>query len=94
MTRLHLTSPLDEVMGWTVDYGDVKQLFKPVYNQIDHHLLNEISDLPDGNIAEFLRWMRSHVGDALPQMDRIDMYETPGSGAMLSWGELGPALPT
>jgi len=39
MIRLHLTSPLDEVMGWTVDYGDVKQLFKPVYNQIDHHLL-------------------------------------------------------
>ena len=25
LVRLHLTAPLDKVMGWTVDYGDVKE---------------------------------------------------------------------
>ena len=31
--------------------------------------------------------------ERLPQLDRIDLYETPGCGAVLSWGEQGPALP-
>ena len=42
LLRLHLTAPLDEVLGWTVDYGDVKALFKPIYAQLDHHRLNEL----------------------------------------------------
>jgi 6-pyruvoyltetrahydropterin/6-carboxytetrahydropterin synthase len=29
----------------------------------------------------------------LPQLDRIDLYQTPGCGAVLSWGQHGPALP-
>ena len=37
LLRLHLSAPLDQVLGWTVDYGDVKALFKPVYERLDHH---------------------------------------------------------
>jgi 6-pyruvoyltetrahydropterin/6-carboxytetrahydropterin synthase len=34
--RLHLTAPLDEVLGWTVDYGEVKARFEPIYRELDH----------------------------------------------------------
>ena len=27
-------------------------------------------------------------------LDRIDLHQTPGCGAVLCWGDLGPALPT
>jgi len=37
--------------------------------------------------------MRAESGDALPELDRIDLYETLGSGAFLQWGEKSPALP-
>ncbi|WP_242445782.1 6-pyruvoyl trahydropterin synthase family protein [Chromatium okenii] len=37
LLRLLLSAPLDAVLGWTVDYGDVKTLFTPVYRQLDHH---------------------------------------------------------
>jgi 6-pyruvoyltetrahydropterin/6-carboxytetrahydropterin synthase len=94
MIRLHLTAPLDEVMGWTVDYGDVKEVFKPVYKRLDHHLLNELPGLEDGDTSSLTRWIRGEVGKDLPQLDRIDLYEIPGCGAVLSWGEQGPALPT
>jgi len=93
LLRLHLTSPLDQVLGWTVDYGDVKTLFKPVYNQLDHHLLDELPGLPDADPATLVRWIRGGVTSALPQSDRIDLFETPGTGVSLCWGELGPALP-
>jgi 6-pyruvoyltetrahydropterin/6-carboxytetrahydropterin synthase len=40
--RLHLTAPLDEVMGWTVDFGDLKEVFNPVYQRLDHRPLHEL----------------------------------------------------
>ena len=91
--RLHLLAPLDQVMGWTVDYGDVKRLFDPVYKRLDHHRLDELPDLVDADAAHVLQWIRAQSADALPQMDRIDLYERQGCGAFLSWGPEAPALP-
>lgn len=93
LLRLHLTSPLDQVLGWTVDYGDVKTLFKPVYNRLDHHRLDELPGLVAADPASLVRWIRNEVSTVLPQMDRVDLYETPGTGVSLCWGRLGPALP-
>jgi 6-pyruvoyltetrahydropterin/6-carboxytetrahydropterin synthase len=93
LQRLHLTAPLDDVMGWTIDYGDVKELFKPTYAAIDHHLLNSLPELGEPTIANLLQWIRNQAAPSLPQLNRIDLFQTPGCGAMLSWGELGPALP-
>jgi 6-pyruvoyltetrahydropterin/6-carboxytetrahydropterin synthase len=94
LIRLHLTAPLDEVMGWTVDYGDVKEFFKPVYARLDHYLLNDLPGLDDTDSASLVRWVRNEVSPHLPQLDRIDLYETPGCGVLLCWGEQGPALPS
>jgi len=94
LLRLHLTAPLDQVLGWTLDYGDVKELFKPVYKRLDHHLLNDLPRLNDADPASLTLWMREEVASQLPQLDRIDLHETPGCGAVLCWGDLGPALPS
>lgn len=93
LLRLHLTSPLDAVMGWTVDYGDVKQLFTPLYQQLDHHCLNELPGLDEPDPPSLARWIRAQASPGLPQLDRIDLYETPGCGVVLSWGEHEPGLP-
>jgi 6-pyruvoyltetrahydropterin/6-carboxytetrahydropterin synthase len=94
LIRLHLTALLDDVMGWTVDYGDVKELFKPVYEQLDHHLLNKLPGIQDTDPTSVVKWIRNQMKGQLPQLDRIDLYETPGCGVQLCWGEQGPALPT
>jgi 6-pyruvoyltetrahydropterin/6-carboxytetrahydropterin synthase len=93
LVRLHLSAPLDNVLGWTVDYGDVKELFNPIYNQLDHHLLNDLPDLSDTGPANVLHWIRLQTQTSLPQLDRIDLFETPGCGVVLSWGASAPALP-
>lgn len=91
--RLHLHSHLDQVMGWTVDFGDVKRLFNPIFKQLDHHPLHLISGLNDADTASLVRWIKDQAAPLLPQLDRIDLYETRGCGAILSWGKFGPALP-
>ena len=83
--RLYLTAPLDEVMGWTVDYGEVKARFEPLYRQLDHHRLDQITGLQEPTLAELLRWMRERMAAVLPALDRIDLEQTPSCGAMLCW---------
>ena len=91
--RLHLLAPLDEVMGWTVDFGDVKEMFWPIFKRVDHRPLHELPglDQPDG--ASIANWIRREVSELLPAIDRIDLYETRGCGVILSWGGADVALP-
>ncbi len=91
--RLHVTSPLDQVLGWTVDYGDIKELFRPVYEVVDHHRLDQLEGMTDFTISDLLRWICASMTGVLPVLDRIDLYESPGCGAFLQWGENRPALP-
>lgn len=91
--RLHLSAPLDQVMGWTVDFGDVKAAFNPVFALLDHQPLHELGGLEDGDCASIARWIKAQTTNALPEIDRIDLYESPGCGVILSWGDQDPALP-
>ncbi|TCO82626.1 6-pyruvoyltetrahydropterin/6-carboxytetrahydropterin synthase [Plasticicumulans lactativorans] len=93
VVRLHLAAPLDTVMGWTVDYGEVKALFAPLYQQIDHHRLDALPGLDQADPASLAQWLRERLHAALPALDRIDLFETPACGVALCWGGLGPALP-
>ncbi|WP_242445343.1 6-pyruvoyl trahydropterin synthase family protein [Chromatium okenii] len=63
LLRLLLSAPLDAVLGWTVDYGDVKTLFTPVYRQLDHHRLDQ---LPQLKMPILLNW-RTGFGEKLPR---------------------------
>lgn len=94
LIRLHLTAALDPVMNWTVDYGDVKEIFKPVYQQLDHHFLNELPGLDQADPASVAQWIRQQLEQDLPQLDRIDLYQKPDCGVILNWGEHEPALPS
>jgi 6-pyruvoyltetrahydropterin/6-carboxytetrahydropterin synthase len=91
--RLHLHAPLDTVMGWTVDFGDVKTMFGPVFKRIDHQPLHELPGLEDPDSASIAQWIRREVAEDLPAVDRIDLYETRGCGVILSWGGADIALP-
>ncbi|MDE2342614.1 MAG: 6-carboxytetrahydropterin synthase [Betaproteobacteria bacterium] len=85
--RLVLSAPLDPVMGWTVDFGDVKSLFSPVFQQLDHHPLHEL--LPAGDVASLLEWIRRKSVPSLPDLKRIELRDTPATGAILTWAGSG-----
>jgi 6-pyruvoyltetrahydropterin/6-carboxytetrahydropterin synthase len=91
--RLHLHAPIDEVLGWTIDFGDVKEIFTPTFKLMDHQQLHEIPDIGDNDSASLVRWIRKQASPHLAQLDRIDLYETRGCGAILSWNDTGPAIP-
>lgn len=42
LVRLELSGEVDVHTGWLIDFAEVKQAFKPIYDRLDHHYLNEI----------------------------------------------------
>ena len=37
--------PCDPQLGWVMDYAEISQAFKPLWEQLNHHYLNEIEGL-------------------------------------------------
>ena len=91
--RLHLSAPLDRLMGWTVDFGDVKAIFDPIFKSIDHHPLHEQADLADGDTTTIARWLHETTARKLPGLARVDLFESEGCGSLVGLDLNGPALP-
>jgi len=91
--RLHLSAPLDTVLGWTIDFGDVKSVFNPIFKALDHQPLHEIAALADTDTTSIAQWIFKTTKEQLPQLVRVDLYETPGCGAIVAQDVAEPALP-
>ena len=91
--KLHLTGPLDKVMGWTIDFGDVKEKFSPIFKAIDHKPLHLIPDLADADVASISKWVLKEAKTELPEIFRVDIFETRGCGASSYDRIKGPILP-
>lgn len=91
--RLHLSSPLNEIMGWAIDFGDVKEIFSPIFKQIDHKPLHLVTDLRDCSTSSIASWIYDATKERLGSLFRVDVYENLGNGASVSENDAFPALP-
>lgn len=83
--RLQLSAPLDTVYGWAMDFGDVKSCFDPIFREIDHRPLHELSGLVDASTPQLLAWIGDRAREVLPTLSRIDLYQQDGMGAIQLW---------
>ena len=89
--RLHLCAPLDPLRGWAIDFGEVKEKFRPVFKALDHHALHEhLPDLTDCDPATVSSWVLAQARAVLPAVDRIDLFDNNGAGAIACAGEVLP----
>jgi 6-pyruvoyltetrahydropterin/6-carboxytetrahydropterin synthase len=91
--RLHLSAPLDKILGWTVDFGDVKAVFDPIFKSLDHHPLHEHAELGDCDTTTIARWLFGRTRVDLPQLVCVDLFETEGCGSLVGEDLACPSLP-
>jgi 6-pyruvoyltetrahydropterin/6-carboxytetrahydropterin synthase len=91
--RLHLNAPIDRALGWTIDFGDVKTAFEPVFKALDHMPLQEAEGLADNDTASIATWVHRTAQPILPQVARVDLFESAGCGSIVAADTGGPALP-
>ncbi|HET6763654.1 MAG TPA: 6-carboxytetrahydropterin synthase QueD [Longimicrobiaceae bacterium] len=79
--ELHVRGPVDAHTGWVMDFADVKAAFKPFYDELDHHYLNEIPGLENPTSENLSRWIWRRVKPVLPGLCRVVVRETCTSGS-------------
>jgi len=80
--ELHLEGPVDAELGWVLDFADLKTAFAPLYEQLDHHCLNEVSGLENPTSENLARWIWDRLKPELPELSAVVVRETCTSGCV------------
>jgi 6-pyruvoyltetrahydropterin/6-carboxytetrahydropterin synthase len=80
--EIHVRGPVEEGAGWVMDYADIKQAFKPLFDQLDHHYLNEIDGLSNPTSENLARWLWRYLHPKLPMLYKIVVRETCTAGCI------------
>lgn len=78
--EIRVQGPLDPTLGWVMDFADIKAAFKPLYDQLDHHYLNDIPGLENPTSEVLAVWIWERLQPALPLLSAVVVRETCTSG--------------
>lgn len=79
--EIHLNGPLDPELGWVCDFSDVKAAFAPIFEQLDHHYLNDVEGLDNPTSENLAVWIWNALRPRLPLLARVIVHETCTSGS-------------
>jgi len=78
--ELHVSGEVDAHAGWVMDFAELKLLFQPIYDRLDHHYLNDIPGLENPTSENLARWIWNEVKPLVPLLSKIVIHETCTSG--------------
>ncbi len=73
---IEVEGKVDEKMGWVMDFGDLKDAFKPIMLQLDHYYLNDIEGLENPTAEVMAVWIWDRLKPTLPLLSKIFINET------------------
>ncbi|MGB0582987.1 MAG: 6-carboxytetrahydropterin synthase QueD [Limisphaerales bacterium] len=76
MVDVVIEGECDEKLGWVMDYADLKAAFKPYWEQLDHHYLNEVAGLENPTSENVAKWIWDKLKPELPLLKEIVVAET------------------
>ena len=79
--ELILEGPVPAERGYLVDFGDIKELAKPVIDELDHTVLNEVPGLAVPTAENLSRWIYGRVKPLLPRLAAVRVHETANNAA-------------
>lgn len=82
--EIHVRGEPDPHTGWVMDFADIKAAFAPLFDQLDHHYLNDVEGLDNPTSENLARWIFEHLQPSLPALHKIIVHETCTSGAAYS----------
>ena len=79
---IYVSGPVDDTTGWVMDFADIKKAYKPVFEMLDHHHLNDIPGLENPTSENIARWIWQKLLPTLPMLSKIEIRETCTSGCV------------
>lgn len=78
--EIHVAGEPGDQSGWVMDFAELKRAFQPLYDQLDHHYLNEIEGLENPTSENLAIWIWDRLKPSLPELSRVVINETCTSG--------------
>ena len=76
VVEIVVEGPLDPRFGWVMDYAEIKAAFKPFWEQLDHHYLNEVPGMENPTSEVVAIWIWDRLKPLLPLLTEIVVAET------------------
>jgi 6-pyruvoyltetrahydropterin/6-carboxytetrahydropterin synthase len=86
---VHVRGPLDPLLGWVIDFAEIKTAFKGIEDRIDHRCLNEVDGLENPTSENLARWIWKELRSALPWLSKVVVRETCTSGCIYTGEQEG-----
>ena len=80
--EVHVSGPVDTHSGWVQDFAELSRAFKPLFETLDHHYLNEIAGLDNPTSENLARWIWQQLQPQLPALCKVVVHETCTSGCI------------
>jgi 6-pyruvoyltetrahydropterin/6-carboxytetrahydropterin synthase len=71
-----VTGEVDAQLGWVMDYADITKAFKPIWEKLDHHYLNELPGLENPTSENIATWIWGQLKPRLPLLTEVVVAET------------------
>lgn len=78
--EIHLRGTIEPTLGWVCDFSDIKTAFAPLFEQLDHHYLNDVPGLDNPTSENLAVWIWNALKPRLPLLARVVIHETCTSG--------------
>jgi len=82
--RIRVQGEVDPQLGWVMDFAGIKDVFKPIWLQLDHYYLNEIPGLENPTSEHIAVWIWNRLKPELPGLASIEVRETCTTGCVYS----------
>lgn len=77
---VHVAGTPGDTTGWVMDFADIGAAFHPLFEQLDHHYLNDIPGLENPTSENLARWVWVRLKPLLPALAMVRVEETCTSG--------------
>ena len=74
--EVHVCGGLGEETGWVMDYDEIQRVCEPVYDALDHRLLNEVDGLENPTSEIIAVWIWNRLEPNIPGLSAIVVHET------------------
>ena len=82
--EVHVSGSIGEDTGWVMDFADLRRAFQPLFDQLDHHCLNDIEGLENPTSENLAKWIWDRLHASLAGLSKIVVQETCNAGCVYS----------
>lgn len=78
--EVHVGGEVADDSGWVMDFAELRRAFQPLFDQLDHHCLNEVEGLENPTSENLARWVWTRLQADLPGLSKVVVQETCNAG--------------